>query len=585
MVATHKGAVILALLASIIVASPQLFLRIDHRSDGIYQGIELLPDNPWSPRIREVMDGHGFGSIYYKDSKNDPYIFQPLGSTVVAYIGKVFSLEINNTLLASRAILSFIAYLLIYSFVFVLSRDKLVALCGASLLVLADAVMNLSGLARLIQGISPANFLSISQPANPAMILIPFFGFLVSFWFFYTKRDWRLGVLSAFLLGLNFYNYFYSWTYLYAFGGILVLLYLVQKKWSEAVRLGSVFLGALVVAIPYVINLNKASAYPIFTDISMRLGIVLTHTPLWVGSMVIAALGIFLVGFPRKDGGKYLFGLALLLTPFITMNQQLFTGKEMQAAHYHWYFHKPMAILFIVMTGFYVLAWFQKRFSNELGRLNIAWLRPVFAALIIVASFATGVFVQAASYYSGPGDGGSVAVERQKYGPVMQWLNQSAVKEEVVLANDPVSYAVAVYTPLNVYYHRAALYSLSATEERLLDTIFTFYRLRGVDSKNVRQVFFAERAYISANLYGIYYRQFAGSYEAIPDEELNRMASLYENTFAAPASVWLKQILTKYEVNYIVWDKKANPDWQVQKYPFFKEAAVFGDLGIYRFQQ
>lgn len=579
---THAAALVLALVASVVVAFPQVAFRFEHRSDGVYQGIELLPDNPWSARAREIRDGHGFGSIYYKDGKDDPYLFQPLGSMTVAYIGEAFSLDINDTFLLSRFVLSLAAFLLIYAFIFLLSRDRLAALSGASALVLADAAMSFSGLKQLAYGTSPANFLSISQPVNPAMILIPLFGFLISFWFFHTKKDWRLGVLSALLLGLNFYNYFYSWTYLYAFGGVLVLLYLVQRRWSEAVRIGSVFMGALLVAVPYGINLYHAAQYPTYADVGMRMGIILTHSPLFVGFMVIFALIIFWFGFPREDDKKYLFGLALLLAPFLTMNQQILTGKEMQAAHYHWYFHKPMAVVFIVIAVFYLLAQHQTGFGAGLSRLTTGWQRKAFAALVIAASFAMGAFIQTDSLINGKADGGAVAVERQRYGPVMQWLNRNAAKEEVVLANNPISYLITVYTPLNVSYHRAGYASLAATRERLLNSLFTFYRLRGVGKADAREVFFVERKEISWNIYGIYYRQALGSYEAIPDERVEEILALYLESLRVPTDAWLRETLARYEVNYVVWDKKADPDWRLQKYPFLKEVVVLGDIAIYR---
>lgn len=570
----HWAALFLAAFLSLLVAFPQVAFRIEHRNDGVYQGIELLPDNSWPPRVREIQDGHGFGSIYYKDGKDDPYLFQPVGSMAVAYMGEAFGLDFNNTLLLSRVILAFIVFLLIYGFVFLFSRDKLVALSGGSLLLLADAVMNLSSLKQLLSGVSPSNFLNIGLPVNPAMIYIPLFAFLAAFWVFYQKRDYRWGIASAALLGLNFYVYFYSWTYLYAFGGFLVLLHLVRKQWREAGWAGSVFLGALLTTIPYGLNLYHASLYPTYEVIGQRFGIVLTHEPLFVGLTVTISLLIFLFAFPREDNRKYLFGLALLLAPFATMNQQIFTGKEMQAAHYHWYFHKPMAVIFISMIALY---W--------LRRFREGWCRQAAAVFIIFSCFATGIFIQIDSYLSDRGDAGVVAVERQKYGPVMQWLNQNAVREEVVLSNNEVSYMVSMYTPLNVFCHRAAQYALVATEERLLDTIFAFYRLRGVGAPDAQGVFFAERGYISTYLYGIYYRQVAGSYEAIPDEKLNDYIARYTTTLATPASEWLKQKMMQYEVRYVVWDKKANPDWQIQKYPFFAEAAVFGDLVIYRFQQ
>jgi len=570
----HKGAVILATLVSLMVAAPQIAFRYEHRSDGVYQGIELLPDSPWSSRVREVMDGHpAFGSIYYKDGKSDPYLFQPGGSMTVAYMGEAFGFDINNTILLARLVLTFITFLLIYAFIVLISGDRLAALAGTSVLLEADAVMNLSGIKNLLHGISPSDFLSIGLPVDPAMLFIPLFAFLIAFWLFYKNRDWRFGVASTILLGLNFYNYFYSWTYLYAFGGFLVLLLLLKRDWREAVRIGSVFAGALLLAIPYGINIYRAAQYPIYAEVGERFGIVATHAPLFIGLIALGALVMFYLWFPRGDKQKYLFWLALLLAPILTLNQQILTGKEMQSAHYHWYFHKPLAVIVTVILIFYLL-----------NRLKTTWYRVALAILMVAGSFAVGVFIQTDSYLHNRGDyGGTAALQQQRYGPVMQWLNRSAMKEDVVLGNSDISYLVTIYTPLNVFYHRAAFMSLAATHERLLDSLFTFYRLRGVGAADAQKVFFAERGSISSSIYGIYYRQLSGSYEAIPDEKLGEILAAYQKTLATPTPAWLKQEMAQYEVNYVVWDKKNDPSWQLQKYQFLKETAVFGDIHIYRF--
>ncbi len=573
-ISRHKIAIILAILASIIVAFPQIYFRIDHGDDGIYQGIEMLPDSPWSARAREVMDGHpNFGAIYYQDGKDNPYLFQPLGSMVVGYTGKALSLDINNTILLSRFVFTFAVFLLIYGFVFLLSKDRLAALSGATVLLLGQSALSYSGLSDLLHGRSPEDFLNIARPVNPAMIYIFLFGFLIAFWLFYKNKKWTYGVLSAVLLGLNFYNYFYSWTYLYAFGGILILFLLVRKKWQEALKITAVFLGALVVAIPYGINLYNATLHPAYQEAALRNGVIQTHAPLFVGFVVIAALAFFLWKFPREDKEKYFFGLALLLAPFITMNQQLLTGKVLQANHYHWFFHKPIAVIFVLIIIFYFLY-----------RRKLDFYRKAFAVLIITASLATGMFVQAASYLYGKNDGGKVAIERQKYGPVMKWLNENAEKEAVVLANNEASHLTVIYTPLNVFYHRAGMFSLAATNGRLLDTLFTFYRLRGVSAKDAREIFFAERGYISTNIYGMHYRKLLGLYEAIPDEKIEETVTLYEKTLAAPASDWLKQMMDKYEVEYIIWDKKNNPTWDLDQYGYLNKAAEFGDLAVYLFR-
>ncbi|MEK7505342.1 MAG: hypothetical protein AAB597_00390 [Patescibacteria group bacterium] len=573
----HKWAVGLAILSSIIVSAPQIYFRIDHHSDGIYQGIELLPDSPWSARAREVQDGHSnFGAIYYKDGKDNPYLFQPLGSMVVAYTGQMFGLNINDTFLLARLLFTALVSLLIYAFVYSISRRKLVALSSAAILLLAESVLNGYGLLELFHGRSPDDFLRIARPVNPAMIYIFFFGFLGAFYKFYEKLDeyidWKWGSLSVLFLGLNFYNYFYSWTYLFAFGGILGLSLLIRKKWPEALGVATVFVGALIVAISYILNLYQATLHPNYLEVGLRNGIIETHTPLFVGFTVVAILIAFLFWFPRENKRTYFFGLALLLVPFITMNQQILSGKVLQASHYHWFFHKPMAVIFGLLIVFYLL----EKYS--------VWrnYHKVLAGAIIITSIGVGVFVQASSYKSGTNDGGAVAIERQKYGPVVDWLNKNATKEAVVFGNNEISHMVVIYTPLNVFYHRAGMFSLASTKERLLDIIFTFYRLRGVSAKESEKLFFTERDYLSANIYGMHYRELFGSYEAIPDEKIQEVAAGYKETLKTPSARWLSDVLKKYQVEYAVWDKKKDPSWGLDQYSFFEKTAEFGDLDIYR---
>jgi len=574
----HKSAIFLAILTSIIVALPQVYFRIDHQEfyeEGI-QAIEMLPDSPWSARIREIQDGHGLGNMYQKGNKDIPYLFQPFGSMMVAYMGNIFDLDINNTLLLSRLVFPFIVFLFIYGFVLLLSRDKLVAICSAAVILLADSLLSYSGISLLLQGDSPDRFLRLARPGNPAMIYLFLFAFLFSFWQFYRKEDqqWRWGIASSIFLGLNFYNYFYTWTYLYAFGGILVLIFLIQNKWKEVLRVSSVFLGALLVAIPYFINMYQGSLLPTFEELGMRSGIILTHYPLFVGSSVIAALLVFLLFFPKEDKGKYIFGLAILLAPFVTMNQQILTGRIMQADHYHWFFHKPIGVIFVLITIFYLL-----------HRRGLIFYKKALGVLIITVSIATAVFVQTNAYYYGNHDGGEIAIERQKYTPVMDWLNKNAEKEAMVFGNDETSNIVVIYTPLNVFYHRGVCCtSLSVTKSRLHDIMFSFFRLRGVDAEFAQDAFSQERTWVSMMTYGIYYRKLNGTYESIPDEKFEDIVALYKETLSTPTSEWLYEIWEKYEIEYFVWDKGVEPQWRLDTYPFLEEAAVFGDIAIYRFK-
>lgn len=568
----HKAAIILAFLASCLVAFPQVYFRIDHKDDGIYQGIELLPDSPWSARVREVMDGHpALGSIYYKDGKDDPYLFQPFGSIIVGYSGMALGLGINDTLLFGRVFFTFLAFILIYGFVFLVSRNTLVALSSASIILLAESFLHVYGLTELINLRSPDDFLRIGRPVYPALVYISYFSFLVSFWQWYTKRAWPWGILSTVLLAMNFYSYFYSWTYLYAFGGILGLFLIIRREWADAFRVVGVYIGAVILAIPYWLNMYRATHHPVYEEAGLRFGVIESHTPLFVGIVVIVALAVFLLRFPKEDRRTYFFGLALMLAPFVTLNQQILTGKVLQEAHYHWFFHKPMAIIFILIVTFYLL--------NRRGLTNYT---KILAGLILVGSFGVGVFVQGYSYAYGFREGGEFAIDRQKYGPVMEWLSQHAAPESMVFANDTTSHMIVLYTPLNVFYHRAAIYSLAAPKERLLDVVFAFYRLRGVGAEDAPKVFGEERGFLSTSIYGMHYRELRGSYDTIPDDKVSEIVTAYQKTSSTPTPAWLEATWKKYDVEYVVWDTKSDPAWQLEKYTFLEQVAVFGDLTVYK---
>lgn len=568
----HKWALGLAVATSLIAAAPQIYFRIDHQADGIYQGIELLPDSPWSARAREVQDGHpNFGAIYYKDGKDDPYLFQPLGSIVVAYTGQALRLDINNTLLLFRLVYVGLASLLIYAFVYLLARDKGAALAAAAVLLLAESVLTGFGVMELLRGRSPDDFLRIARPVNPAMIYIFFFGFLAAFWKFFERLDWRWAAAAAVLLGANFYNYFYTWTYLFAFGGVLGLSLLLRRKWEEALKVAAVYIGSLVVAAPYLLNLYATTKHPEYLGASLRKGVIETHEPLFVGFVVLLALGAFLIFYPREDKKRYFFWLALLVAPFVTLNQQLLTGKILQAGHYHWFFHKPMAIILGIVLALYLI----KKYLPQ------PMLRKTLVALAVVGSIGVGVFVQAASYQSGTNDGGQVAIERQKYGPAMQWLSANAQKEEVVFANDEASHMVAIYTPLNLFFHRAGMYSLAATHERLLDNQYAFLRLRGIGRDDAAQVIYDERNDLSGLIWGMHYRELLGAYDLVPQEKLDEVTEGYLATLKTLEREWFRALLEKYDVSYLVWDKGADPAWRPSRFSFLREAAAFGDIVIY----
>lgn len=566
MLKNHKWAVILALAAVIITVSPQVYFRYDHQD--IYQGIELIGGTEKMPRVREVQDGHlpPTSSPYLKEGKEDPYIRPPLNAIIIGYLGKVFSLDFNNTILLSRLLFPFLLFLIIYGFVFLLSQDKLAALTSSLMIFLGRELISRNGFWQLWQGAGGDDFLPFFRPVVSSLIALFFFAFLLFFWLFWERRQWRWGILSLAVLGTTFYEYFYTWTFLYAFLGAFLLILVWLKRWSDFKRILLIFWGGALMGIPYFWNLYQASLHPNYQEVTRRYGLIESRQFL-LGFLVFLVLAVFLLFFPRKWRERYYFCLALLMAPFIALNQQLITGKMVQSGHYHWHFHIPLAIIFLLVIFF---AWVSGR--------KWSFFRKASAVFLIGINFYAGIFFQSVSYTAVENE----MVENQRYGPVMDWLNQNARKDEVVFANADTSHLVVIYTPLNVFYHLGeGINCLAVSHQRALDALFSFYRLKGVKKEEAQKVFFEDRGEISHRVYGLYYRELTGSYKGIPDEKIQEIVQKYRESFSVSDSEFLRQIFDQYQVKYAVWDKKQDPAWQLDRYPFLKKRAEIGDFILY----
>jgi len=566
---SHKWAIILALLSAVIISLPQAYFRYD--AGKAYGGIDIMAtgdEGAYLAQVREVQDGHlASANPYFKEGKNDPYLFQPLGPAIVAILGKIFFLDFKNTVLLSRFLFPLLSFLVIYGFVKAVSKEKPLALASASMVVLGSILLSRVGIIDLLTGISPRlAFLIFTRPVVPPISALFFFGFLLAFWLFLERKKWRWGILSAVILGLSFYLYFYNWTFLYVFLGILLLIFLAQKKWQDAKQVGIIIGIGIIIAIPYFLNFYEATLHPNFLQASQRFGLAATRTPT-VGFLIPFLFIIFLALFPKENKDRFWFFLALILTPFVVLNQQVITGKVLINDHYHWYFHTPLAIIVLLIIFFY---WLQ--------RLNFSVSKRFFAILLIIASIYAGLFIQRASYLANREN----SLYQQRYGPIMDWLNGNSKNDEVVFANDDISHFVVTYTPLYVFSHSTAKFSLAASEDRLTNSTFLFYRLGGLKAEDVVQTFLKDRSKISSFIFAEKYRQTAGDYSGIPDEIILSLAKKYQDSLSIPMDEFLRESWGKYGVNYAVWDLRSDPGWDFSKYQFLKEVYQKNEIKIYQ---
>jgi len=467
--------------------------------------------------------------------------------------------------------------LAVYGFVLLLLKEKLTAISAATAVCLAKSLLGRGALIALLKGESSVTaFLDLGRPVHPQVDFLFFFGFLLFFWLFFDaltrfsiKKQWIFGGISTLILGLSFYSYPYAWSFLYAFLGVLCLILLFQKKWPDTKRIALVALGGIIIAIPYFLNFYETTLYSSFEEIIFRARLVETHQII-LGFLVPSMFIIFLLFFPRKRRKQYIFSLALFIAPFIVLNQQLITGKDFSSGHYHWNYHQPLAVVFLIIILLYQTKFWQEKlklFKN----INIS---KILAFLIIGVSIYTGILIQSVSYKESE----TQILYDQRYGPVVEWLNVNTEKEEVVLAAPKQLDILLIYTSLDSFYPNGCFY-LSASNERLLNALFLFYRLDGVSGEAAYNLFLQEqeRGKISANVYGSYYKNISGSYAAIPNQLLLSFAEKYQDFLLIPLDKFFKM----HDIKYVVWDTENYPQWQLDQYPFLNKAYEEGDFAIY----
>ena len=560
----HKWAILFAVIIGLIIAFPQAYFRYDHQD--VYQGIDISKTDAeafYMSRIKEVRDGHfGIGNSVSAQGKDFPYLWTPLSEIIASGVGQIFFLDVKNTVLLERFLFPAFIFLLIYGLVYQLFKRKLTALMAATSVLLIEDLMILQALFDLLlhQKVQSHSFLIFSQLISPSIHLLFFFGFLLCFWLFLEKEKRIYGWLSAIILGLSFYSYPYTWTFIYAFLGVMILIFIFGKKWTDIKNIIFIYLGSLIVALPYFWNLYHLINHPLYLEASLRFGMIKTHSP-QMNITILLLLGLFLLFFPREKTKRYYFSLALVLTPFIVFNQQIITGRAMLSGHYHWYFIKPLTVIFLIIIIFHLIR-----------RWKIAQIITV--GLILSVLFINAVLIQKNSYnYSQ-----DFQLSFQEYSPIYQWLDSQVQKDKVVLANSEISYLLPVYTNLNPVLGYIGAYHL-VSENQLLDGIFTEYRLDGLKSEEVYEQFSKDRTRISGRVYGQFYRRNFGGAENIPEEKIRELASQYENFL----NIELFDILAKYNVQYVVWDTLNYPNWQLDQYSFLSKVFKSNNIAIYQY--
>ena len=512
-----------------------------------YQGVPLMgtdAEEHYLASMREAYDGRYVLSNTYSIPKNIPFLYPEGGETMAGFASRISGLGVIRFNIAMKFLSPFLLFLLLYKLVLLIDGRKSVALLSASFIILGSNLAarpnEILNLLTPGSGYHPG-FNNYFRPINPEISSMLFFGYLVLFYKFIKTPKILFAIFLGAILGASFYFYLFTWTFLLVLTSLFLVFSVIVKKYELTKKILLTLATALLLSLPYWLEIKRAVSFPDYQDAALRFGMESGRNFFFSGSLALLSAIMVLLFINYFRGAKKeasIFGTLFALSALMVYNQQLITGKSIQSPHYHFMTTVPMIIVFTV-----IFTWtcFQK----------ISIFKSIFLQALAV-SFALAIFFvnnfnwQMLSYEHTKG----TAIQRQDYKPVINWLEQNAAEDDIVFSSAPLSTLIPVFTPLNIYPSAFAQYYLLPKNVFRQQT-FLDLRFAGVSSEEASERFLGDlRNELSYGTYGIRYRK------NMPDFEAEKLADEY----AAFYGKSLKEILDKdyYRPDYFVFDQKFN---------------------------
>lgn len=448
----HSAAIFLALVTGFIMVAPQLFFM--RSMGGAYRGIYIMKtdaETHYLARMKESSEGNGAGNPFISEFKEVPTASPQITESLLAFPSSVFGISVSTLNLFYKALFPVLIFLLIYSFLLRLWGSRAWSLAGASLILMGHQVMNFYELSTLIAGGgSEISLAMYSRAVHPAVSTMIWWVYMHCAWSFWTNRFRYASVAMALILGFSFYIYLYLFTFILAMQGVLflALLWRVEKKRAFEILFATI--GGTCIGIPALLATAALMSHPLYAEFADIVGVAASRAYV-VSSVGLLSVAAFFVAL-RLRGKSLVAGFigVSLITSFVVVNQQIFTGFLLQQGHYHWYFNIPIFII--------TLLWVLQQLLVRVPR----YLQMSVVVICIFFSITISSYGQVRAYQQTYDETAAL----QKYRPVLDWLQENTEPESVVMANDELSAYIPIYTDNNVVWEPHAAYYLVSTERR-----------------------------------------------------------------------------------------------------------------------
>ncbi|MBI2020941.1 hypothetical protein HYS99_00315 [Candidatus Giovannonibacteria bacterium] len=585
---------------SLVVISPALIFPI--LAGNVYRGVnigEWVDDAYYIVKGREILEGNSLGNIFLKigkDSSSDPHqvYLEYVLLSPFKFSGFVeFAKENITSIYTFYSFLGvFLLVLSIYFLIYSFSENKLLSVSVALFTVGGYTLVKLSHapVTAVVPGLN-----IFSRPIMPVYGLLILFLYINALVRSLDRTELKYWILPSVLFGVLFYVYPYAWTFALAFTGSLVLLYLILRQYELFKKMFIVFFAGLMIGSFTIYKTLTFSKTEVGRQI-LYYGITLNRNPAPFSKISFAVLFLSILFLLLNKRNKYgpVF-LSIVLASWLTLNQQVLTGKVPQIMHYYWYFTIPTSIV----VGSYLLwkfANYQKQVSALLQKYG-KWI----LGIIIVAAFIAATRQQ----YQGMMATWEIKEYGQNYRPIIDYLKKEKKPGVVLTSEHYYGRFFSVYTGHDLFWGNNA-FVFNTPYKRLEDALF-FYAYMDRNSRNnfVEQMRKIDEGFGLVgttgenSYYPLIYSYIAGFRSGVDFDQYNirvrlkdpkivksreeTINYLFDNYKKAANPNGMAEILKRNEVNFIVWDKNKSPEWDLS--PILGNLALLtseGNIYLYK---
>ena len=562
----HFPALLCGLLVAAWVTLPSvLFFQ---RTAGQFQGIypELNGDRLYyHTRIHEVLDGHpAVNRPYFFEYKDVLYPQATGAERFIDALTRIFSTSLQQLQLVLDFVAPFLIFLLSYALFYKLAPHRLTAIVLPFILFF----------------IIPAD---LAKPINPQITFPLLLLFLLLWMLMIQKTIHRLwyALGAGVVLGLLFLTYFFHWSFLVVLVGLYVIGLLMKKEFKTLPLYGVLFGVAILVGIPYFIQIFQGMGAPFHAETAVRVGVYHSYFPESLPRLAVAVVWfLFFAWFVRlykiEKQPMTLVVASFLLANILYPNHQIITHTIIQNAN-HWSF-MPLFIYALTLHYFFSVV-----HEKNLVRAS-RWLLAVAVILFLIPVVRFATFTYYSTVHNLVARDAETA---QRYGIVIGWINQNTQSDEVIFSDTNTMRLIPAYTAANVYYDNYAMNLPGSDREvaerallsHFFDPAFFEHPTFGMDEST--RILWTQPAQSERSTHRLH-DFFRVSYEK--QYNLERERALIDGVYKdLQKEGWSVDVLKRYHVDYIMWDKRTYPDWHLEQFDALERIADINDFSVWRF--